>query len=130
MNASTPPWVDALTAGLVVLGALAALIGSFGVLRLSTFFQRVHAPTLGSTLGAWSLTLATVVQISFERGQPYLHSLLIGMFIVLTAPITTIFLMRAAVFRARLRGTEIPVPPEAPPAEVSMGGPSGAGPGR
>ena len=74
--------MDALTAVLVVSGAPAALIGPFGVLRLGSFFQRVHAPTLGSTLGAWSLTLATVVQVSFERGQLYVHSLLIGVFLV------------------------------------------------
>jgi multicomponent K+:H+ antiporter subunit G len=101
MSGTTPPWVDALTALLVVLGALAALIGSFGVLRLRTFFQRVHAPTLVTTLGVWSLTLATVAQLSFEHGQLYVHSLLIGLFIALTAPVTTIFLMRAALFRTR-----------------------------
>ncbi|WP_225409756.1 monovalent cation/H(+) antiporter subunit G [Stigmatella hybrida] len=108
MNGWTPPWVDALTAVLVVVGALAALIGSFGVLRLKSFFQRVHAPTLGATLGTWSFTLATAVQVSFERGQFYLHALLIAVFIALTAPVTTVFLMRAAVFRGRMRGEDIP----------------------
>lgn len=110
MSASTPAWVDALTGLLAAFGALMALIGSFGVLRLRSFFQRVHAPTLGATLGTWSLTLATVVQVSFEHGQPYVHALLIAVFLALTAPVTTVFLMRAAVFRRRLRGTEIPVP--------------------
>ena len=110
MSASTPPWVDALTGLLAAFGALAALIGSFGVLRLRSFFQRVHAPTLGSTLGTWSLTLATVVQASFEHGQVYVHALLIAVFIALTSPVTTVFLMRAAVFRGRQRGTEIPEP--------------------
>ncbi len=118
MSASTPLWVDALTGLLAALGALAALIGSFGVLRLRDFFQRVHAPTLGSTLGVWSLTLATVVQASFEHGQLYVHALLIAVFIALTGPVTTVFLMRAAVFRGRLRGTEIPAPTvDAPPLE-------------
>jgi multicomponent K+:H+ antiporter subunit G len=110
MNTWAPLWVDALTASLVVVGALAALIGSFGVLRLKSFFQRVHAPTLGATLGTWGFTLATAVQVSFERGQLYLHALLIAVFIGLTAPVTTVFLMRAAVFRARMRGEEIAVP--------------------
>jgi multicomponent K+:H+ antiporter subunit G len=110
MNASTPLWVDVLTALLAVVGALTALIGSFGMLRLRSFFQRVHAPTLGATLGTWSLTLATAVQVSFEHGQLYVHALLIAVFIALTGPVTTVFLMRAAVFRARLRGAEIPAP--------------------
>lgn len=108
MSAPAPLWADALTALLVVSGALMALSGSFGVLRLKSFFQRVHAPTLGATAGTWCLTLATVVQVSSEHGQLYVHALLIAVFIALTAPVTTLFLMRAAVFRARIRGEEIP----------------------
>jgi multicomponent K+:H+ antiporter subunit G len=104
MTPPPPLWVDVLTAGLVVLGALTALIGSLGVLRLPTFFQRVHAPTLGATLGTWSFTLATIVQVSFFGGQPYVHALLIVVFVAVTAPVTTIFLVRAALFRARRRG--------------------------
>ena len=110
MSGWAPLWVDALTAMLVVVGALAALVGSFGLLRLKSFFQRVHAPTLGATLGTWSFVLAAAVRISFDRGQLYLHTLLIAVFIALTVPVTTIFLVRAAVFRSRMRGEEVPVP--------------------
>jgi multicomponent K+:H+ antiporter subunit G len=105
VTASVPLWVDALTALLAVLGGLAALIGSLGVLRLGSFFQRVHAPTLGATLGTWCLSLATVLQGSFVYRQPFVHALLIAVFIAVTAPITTIFLLRAAIFRERLSGT-------------------------
>jgi len=101
---TTPAWVDAVTAVLVAVGGLAALIGSLGVLRLGSFFQRAHAPTLGATLATWSLALATVTQVSFVRGQLFVHAALIAVFIALTAPITTIFLMRAAIFRERVRG--------------------------
>ena len=103
MNASPPQWLDALTAALVVIGALAALIGSFGLLRFESFFQRVHAPTLGATVGTWGVTLAMVLQMTFAAGQLYLHALLVTIFIPLTAPVTTVLLMRAALFRARLR---------------------------
>ena len=47
MTTPSPLWVDALTAALVVVGAVTALVGSFGLLRVTTFFQRVHAPSLG-----------------------------------------------------------------------------------
>jgi multicomponent K+:H+ antiporter subunit G len=110
MNGAMPLWVDVLSAVLVVTGALATLIGSLGVLRLGSFFQRVHAPTLGSTLGVWSFILATVLQISFARGQLFIHALLIAVFIALTAPVTTLLLMRAAVFRSRLKGTDASIP--------------------
>ena len=108
MTPVLPLWVDLLTAALVVLGALTSLVGAFGLVRLPTFYQRVHAPTLCTTVGAWSLSLATVLQISFAHGQPFVHALLIGVFLSLTAPVTTIFLMRAAVFRARLAGEDVP----------------------
>jgi multicomponent K+:H+ antiporter subunit G len=103
MNTSTATWADTLTALFVLLGALAALIGSFGLLRLGSFFQRVHAPTLGATVGTWGLTLATVLQASSVAGQLQLHAVLIPAFVALTAPVTTVFLMRAALFRGRLR---------------------------
>ena len=112
MTATVPLWVDALTAFFVVLGGLAAFVGSLGVLRLGTFFQRAHAPTLGATLGTWCFALATVAQVSFVRGQVFVHALLIAGFVALTAPITTIFLMRAAIFREGMRGADgAPQPP-------------------
>jgi multicomponent K+:H+ antiporter subunit G len=110
MTATVPLWADVLTAAVVVVGGVAALIGSLGLLRWKSFFQRVHTPTLGATLGTWGLTAATVIQASFVVGQPYVHVLILASFLALTAPITTIFLMRAALFRARLRGDPL-VPP-------------------
>jgi multicomponent K+:H+ antiporter subunit G len=112
VNATSAAWVDALTAILVVTGAVTALIGSFGLLRVKTFFQRVHPPSLVATVGTWGVTLATVIQSSFVTAQPYLHAVLIPIFIALTAPITTTLLTRAALFRARQRGSrDVPPPP-------------------
>jgi multicomponent K+:H+ antiporter subunit G len=108
VNTQLPLWVDVVTAVLVVVGALLALVGSIGLLRLRSFFQRVHAPTLGTTGGTWLLTLATALQFSFVREQLFVHALLIALFIALTAPITTVFLMRAALFRERLAGKDVP----------------------
>ncbi len=114
MNGAGPFWVDLVVAAFVAVGALAALLGSFGLLRMKTFFQLIHTPTLGATIGTWGVTQAVVVQASFVTGQPYVHALLIAVFIALTAPITTILLMRAALFRARLRGDRTVPPPHRP----------------
>ena len=111
MNAPSPLGVDVLTALLVVIGAVTALIGSFGLLRMSTFFQRIHTPSLVTTVGTWGVTLATLVQASFVTGRPYLRTLLIPIFIALTAPVTTVLLTRAALFRARKRGAPNTPPP-------------------
>ena len=107
---SLPLWAELLVSGLVLLGSLLALIGSFGLVVLRSFFQRIHAPTLVATLGIWCITLATIVFFSVKGGQIYLHGLLITFFVALTTPITTIFLMRAALFRERLTGGST-VPP-------------------
>jgi len=116
MNTATPPWADVVTAVLVVAGGLAALIGSFGLLRGKTFFQRVHPPSLVATGATWGLTLATAIQSSVVTARPYVHAFLIPVFIALTAPITTVLLTRAALFRARRRGaTDVPPPPGGPP---------------
>ncbi|MDB5850873.1 MAG: Na+/H+ antiporter subunit [Rhodoferax sp.] len=105
-----PLWAEILTAVLALAGSLLALIGAVGLLRLPTFFQRVHAPTLGSTLGCWCLVLATIVYFSVKENSLSVHAVLIGIFIALTAPITTIFLLRAALFRERRAGN-----PKVPP---------------
>jgi multicomponent K+:H+ antiporter subunit G len=105
-----PPVVEALVAVLALAGALAALVGSFGLLSLRSFFQRVHAPTLASTMGTWSIALATAVQLSFLRGEVFVHALLIPALVAVTSPISTIFLMRAATFRRRVAGEAAPPP--------------------
>ena len=105
-----PLWAELLISALVLGGSLLALVGSFGLVVLRSFFQRIHAPTLVSTMGMWSITLATVLFFSLQGGQLYLHALLITFFIALTTPITTIFLMRAALFRERMSGRNT-VPP-------------------
>jgi multicomponent K+:H+ antiporter subunit G len=103
---------------LVVGGALAALVGAIGLVRLRSFFQRVHAPTLGATAGTWALAMATALQFSFLREQVFVHALLIPFFLVVTTPITTVFLMRAGLFRSRQAQKDVPpsvTQPSAPP---------------
>jgi multicomponent K+:H+ antiporter subunit G len=108
MNTALPMWAEILTAVLVVLGAGSAAVGSFGLVRLPTFFHRIHAPTLGATAGAWCITLATIVYSSVQGHNIFLHATLIALFVALTAPVTTIFLMRAALFRERQKGGDVP----------------------
>lgn len=116
MNTPLPWWAETLTAMLVVVGAAFAAIGSFGLVRLPTFFRRIHAPTLGATLGVWAITGATVVYFSVQGFHLFLHAILIAFFVALTAPVTTIFLMRAALFRERQHGNPKVPPPSGLPA--------------
>jgi multicomponent K+:H+ antiporter subunit G len=108
--AELPAWAALSTAMLILIGAGLALIGSFGLLRLKTFYQRVHAPTLGSTLGIGSVLIASMIFFSVLQTRLVLHEILIAAFMILTTPITLTMLARAALYRDRREGNQA-VPP-------------------
>jgi multicomponent K+:H+ antiporter subunit G len=110
VNEALPLWAEVLTAVFAVVGAAFAAIGSFGLVRIPTFFRRIHTPTLGATLGVWCMTLATITYFSVQGRSLFLHAALIALFVALTAPVTTIFLMRAALFRERQKQSDVPPP--------------------
>ena len=59
-EAVLPLWLEIIVAVLVLSGAALALLGSTGLLRLPTFFERVHAPAIIATLGCWLIMHGTV----------------------------------------------------------------------
>jgi multicomponent K+:H+ antiporter subunit G len=87
------------TAAFLLAGAALALIGSLGLLRLRGFYERVHAPTLGTTLATVCIGIASMIYFSALESRPVLHELLIVIFGVVTTPISLMILVRAAVFR-------------------------------
>jgi multicomponent K+:H+ antiporter subunit G len=100
------PVVAALVGLLAILGAALALIGSFGLLRLPTFYQRVHPPTMGTTGGAGLILAASMLLFSALESRPVLHEIVIAAFVVVTTPVTYMLLMRAAVHRDRTKREE------------------------
>jgi multicomponent K+:H+ antiporter subunit G len=91
-----------LVAILMIIGAAIALVGSFGLLRLQTFYERVHAPTLGTTLGTCAIAIASMIYFSTLGTRPVLHELLIVVFVTITTPITLMVLVPAAGFREKV----------------------------
>ena len=104
--ADLPPLVALATAVLVVLGAALALIGSIGLLRLKSFYDRVHAPTLGTTLGIGFVLIASMVMFSALQHRPVLHEILIAIFTIITTPATFVLLVRAAIHRDSAEGND------------------------
>src|SRR5690606_14524357 len=82
-----------LTAVLLVAGAAITLIGSLGLLRLRRFYERVHAPTLGSTLGTACVAIASMIYFSVLGTRFVLHELLIVVFVTVTTPISLMILV-------------------------------------
>jgi multicomponent K+:H+ antiporter subunit G len=103
-----PAWAAFPAAVFLVAGGLLAALGAFGLLRLPTFFMRMHPPAMGSTLGAGCVLIASILVSSAAAGRPVVHALLITVFIVMTAPVTAMLLARAAVYRGgrRTRGSD------------------------
>src|SRR6188472_3537971 len=99
-EAATMSFLEAaIVATFIVVGALFTLIGSLGLVRLQNFYQRVHAPTLGTTLGTVCIAAASMIYFSILGSRPVLHELLVIVFVTTTTPITLMVLVRAARFR-------------------------------
>ena len=96
-----PAWAALAVAFLVLAGAAITLIGSLGLLRMRTFYERLHPPTLGSTLGVALIIAASILCFSVLRSRLSVHELLIGIFVTLTTPVTFMLLARAALYRDR-----------------------------
>ena len=96
---------DTLTALLLVTGAAITFVGTLGLLRLRTFYQRVHAPTLGTTLGMTCIAFASMIYFASTANRLVTHEILIVLFVTVTTPISLMILVRAAVFRDKFEST-------------------------
>ena len=96
-----PTWAAALCSLLLATGGLATLIGAIGLLRLRNFYSRMHPPTMGTGLGAGCVLLTSMLASSVPEGRAVVHEVVIALFIVLTAPVSAMLLMRAAISRTR-----------------------------
>ncbi len=85
---------EGLLAALLVLGGGFGMIGSYGLLRLRGAMQRLHAPSLASTMGLGSVLIASCLHALFTGGEVSWHEVLITLFVFLTAPLTAIYLAK------------------------------------
>lgn len=97
--AQLPGWAALIVSLLLIVGASIVLIGALGLVRLRTFYQRIHGPAITVSLGAGSLLLASMLYFTVARSRPVVHELIITVFVLLTAPVVSIMIMRAAVYR-------------------------------
>ncbi len=105
-EADVPAWAAIIVVALAVIGSALSLLGALGLVRLKTFYERVHAPTLGATLGMALVLLASIVWFTIVERRFMPREILIGLFLTVTTPVTLILLARAALFRDRTEGSE------------------------
>jgi multicomponent K+:H+ antiporter subunit G len=91
-----PLWLDIALSALITIGAVFALIGSFGLAKLSDLLKRLHGPTKATTLGVGSVLVASALYFSAAHDGVSLHELLVTLFLFLTAPVSAHLLVKAA----------------------------------
>lgn len=109
--------VEGLVSALILFGAFFTVVGSFGLLRLTDFFARLHGPTKATTLGVGSLLIASTVYTAALGDGLRLHKVLIAVFLFMTAPVSAHLMARAALRR------DVPTGPAGPPRDPREGAP-------
>jgi multicomponent K+:H+ antiporter subunit G len=112
--AELPMWADALVATLLVVAAAFALIGSFGLAKLSDFFRRLHGPTKAATLGVGGALLASMLHFGVRDGAVSLHEVLISVFVFFTAPVSGHLLAKAMLHLEGKSIDDLAAPPGTP----------------
>lgn len=102
---SFPWWIALPAAAFMVIGATLSLLGTLGLWRLRSFYDRIHAPTLVSSWGAAAILIASMLLFSWGGDRLVIHELVIGAFLLITTPVTLMLVGRAALYRDRLAGS-------------------------
>jgi multicomponent Na+:H+ antiporter subunit G len=120
--------VALLADGLVILGVAIMTISVYGAFRMPDIYTRLHGTSKGVFLGVVSLLLASVVT---GQREIIARVVLIGVFLILTTPVSAHAIARAAYLRdERMEtpgavdesGHDLPLQPgDAPPARPGDG---------
>ncbi len=76
---------------LLYFGAAFLFLGAFGLIRLPDLYTRMQASTKSTTLGA----LSSVLGVGVLYPHWFVKCLIVALFILLTAPVSSSALMRA-----------------------------------
>jgi len=88
---------DAISWACIVAGGLFCLIGAVGMVRMPSFFTRMHAASLIDTLGAGLILLGLMIQAGFTLVTVKLA--MIGVLLLFASPTATHALAKAALAR-------------------------------
>jgi len=88
---------EILMTGLLAIGCVFVVIGSFGLVKLSDFYKRLHGPTKATTLGVGCILVASIGHHATLGDGLGLRELLITAFLFITAPISAHLMAKAAL---------------------------------
>ncbi|WP_075291184.1 monovalent cation/H(+) antiporter subunit G [Pararhizobium arenae] len=107
-----PVWAAMIVCLLLLAGSGLTLIGALGLLKLDTFYSRLHAPTLAASGGVLLISLASMICFAVLQSRWIFHEVLIVSFVVLTTPVTLMMLGQSALYRDRFESkNDVPSKP-------------------
>jgi multicomponent K+:H+ antiporter subunit G len=114
-----PSLAEAIVSLLIVIGGAFALIGSWGLVRLPSLMERLHAPTKATTLGLGAVLIASVAYFQLLQGEWTTHELLVSVFLFVTAPISANMIAKVHLHRLRMKEPTEQAGPAGEPAAPS-----------
>ena len=88
--------LDLASWALLASGALVLVLGGVAILRMPSFFTRIHAASVNETLGPGLVLLGLMLQ-SLDRPDVLVKLALVFIFLVLTGPVASHALAKAAI---------------------------------
>lgn len=90
-------FIDIVTMALLAVGCFFVFLGGLALVKLSSFFHRIHGPTKASTLGVGCILLASILYHTVHGAGLHPRELLITVFLFLTAPVSAHMMSLAAL---------------------------------
>lgn len=97
-----PLWLSIVVSACVVVGAGLTMAGCLGLVRFRDFYRRIHAPTMGTSMGGGLILLASAIFFTVTQQRLVIHEMVIFLFVTVTTPVTLMLLARATLFRDRI----------------------------
>ncbi len=89
--------IEATIAALLLIGAAFALVGSFGLAKLSDFYLRLHGPAKATTMGVGSALVASSLYFSVFGESISVHEVRVAAFWFVSAPVSAHMVIKAVL---------------------------------
>lgn len=83
----------------LILGSALTLIGTIGLVRLASFYKRLHMLSLSTSWGAGSILTASFLYSTFVDQHLVFHEILLMIFLFVTIPVASMLVSQAAAYR-------------------------------
>ncbi|MET3589090.1 multicomponent K+:H+ antiporter subunit G [Bartonella silvatica] len=83
----------------LILGSGLTLIGTIGLVRLNSFYKRLHMLSLSTSWGAGSILVASFLYSIFVDHHFVFHEILLMIFLMVTIPVASMLVSQAAAYR-------------------------------